>query len=156
MGIEIERKFLLSSDAWRTGAHGTLYRQGYLAVEKNRTVRVRRVGTKGFITVKGISTGASRAEYEYEIPATDADAMLDSLCLRPLIEKTRYCVTHRGFTWEIDEFHGENEGLVLAEIELASEDQPFDLPSWAGKEVTEDARYYNSRLVNRPFSQWQS
>lgn len=156
MALEIERKFLLKSDAWREGAQGTLYRQGYLCTDKERTVRVRRAGTRGFITLKGISRGASREEFEYEIPAADADAMLKSLCLHPLVEKTRYCVEYRGFTWEIDEFFGQNEGLVIAEIELESEEQPFDLPAWAGEEVTGDARYFNASLSQHPFREWSS
>ena len=156
MGMEIERKFLLCSDAWREGAHGTLYRQGYLSTEKERTVRVRRAGEQGFITIKGISTGASRAEFEYEIPAEEADAMLDTLCLRPLIEKTRYKVEYGSFIWEVDEFHGENEGLLLAEIELESEDQSFELPEWVGEEVTGDTKYFNSSLIATPYKSWQS
>ena len=154
MGFEIERKFLLCSDVWRKGAHGTLYRQGYLNTDKARTVRVRRAGEEGFITIKGLSKGAARAEFEYAIPVAEADVMLNTLCLHPLIEKTRYRVEYRGFIWEIDQFHGENEGLILAEIELESEAQPFELPEWAGQEVTGDAKYFNSYLIKNPFRRW--
>jgi adenylate cyclase len=118
-----------------------------------RTVRVRLLGERAFLTVKGPTAGASRAEFEYAIPPDDARAMLD-LCEKPLIEKTRYVVPHGGLVWEIDEFHGANAGLVVAECELASEDQPLDKPDWVGEEVTGDARYYNSSLVARPFSTW--
>lgn len=108
MATEIERKFLIKGDSWRQGATGKRYRQGYLSTVKERTVRIRTAGDKGFITVKGINTGPSRAEYEYEIPLSDANEMLDRLCERPLIEKTRYRIASDGLTWEVDEFEGEN------------------------------------------------
>ena len=155
MAHEIERKFLLTSDEWRSGVEGRLYRQGYLSTEKERTVRVRIVGQRGVLTVKGLTRGISRLEFEYEIPLADATRLLDELCHRPLIEKTRYEVAHAGLTWEIDEFHGDNAGLVVAEVELASEDQTIELPGWIGKEVSGDPRYYNSNLAQHPFSEWQ-
>ena len=156
MGIEIERKFLISSDDWRGLAEGVEYRQGYLSTVKERTVRVRTVAEEGYLTVKGISIGASRAEFEYEIPINDAHEMLDELCLRPLIEKRRYRIPIAELTWEIDEFFGENHGLTIAEVELESEHQPVDLPPWIGQEVTGDPRYFNSNLVTNPFSTWDA
>jgi CYTH domain-containing protein len=154
MGTEIERKFLLKGDAWRALARGTAYRQGYLSTVKERTVRVRTVGERGFLTVKGVTTGVRRAEFEYEIPRADADAMLDDLCERPLIEKTRYRIEHGGLVWEVDEFFGENAGLVLAEVELDSESQKIALPGWVGEEVSGDPRYFNANLIKNPYSTW--
>lgn len=154
MGTEIERKFLLKDDAWRTGAVGTMYRQGYLNSAKERTVRIRTVGDRAFLTVKGVTTGATRAEYEYPIPFDDCNAMLDTLAEKPLIEKKRYRIRHGGLTWEIDEFFGENLGLVVAEIELQSENQAFDRPQWIGAEVTGDPRYFNSNLIKHPYTRW--
>ena len=154
MGIEIEKKFLLCGSSWRDIAVGSEYRQGYLPAEIGCTVRVRLAGIKGYLTIKGKSIGAARPEYEYEIPAADAREMLDRLCRKPLIEKTRFKVEHRGFIWEIDEFTGENQGLLVAEIELEYEDQPFEKPEWIGREVTGDTRYFNARLVENPYSKW--
>ena len=154
MGVEIERKFLVASNAWRERAEATRYRQGFLSTEPERTVRVRVAGLRGSITVKGKNVGARRAEYEYEIPLADAERMLDTLCRRPLIEKTRYTLTAAPHTWEIDVFEGDNAGLVVAEIELGSEDEPFDKPSWLGAEVTDDPRYFNSNLVANPYGKW--
>ncbi len=154
MGQEIERKYLVRGDAWRHLAEGTVYRQGYLSTVKERTVRVRSMGDRGFLTVKGITVGATRTEFEYAIPLDDADRMLDELCLRPLIEKTRYLVTHGGHEWEIDEFTGENAGLVVAEVELDSEDEAIALPEWIGDEVTHDPRYFNANLIAHPFTAW--
>jgi len=154
MPIEIERKFLVAAESWREGATGTLFRQGYLCTEPERTVRVRLAGDRGTLTVKGKTEGISRAEFEYPIPAAEAAELLDRLCLRPLIEKTRYRVEHAGRVWEIDEFFGENQGLVLAEVELESADARLELPPWSGREVSDDPRYYNASLVQCPFSQW--
>ncbi len=117
-------------------------------------MRVRTIGAQGYLTIKGISIGASRTEYEYEIPVDDAHELLDELCLRPLIEKRRHRVPFGGLIWEIDEFFGENHGLIVAEVELTSEDQDVELPPWIGEEVTGDPRYFNSSLVERPFSTW--
>jgi adenylate cyclase len=155
MGIEIEKKFLLTGTEWKQLATGTAYRQGYLNSAKERTVRVRTINNQGFLTIKGVSVGATRLEYEYEIPLEDANALLDELCEKPLIEKNRYKVNFSGFTWEIDEFFGENDGLIVAEIELESEDQTFDKPDWVGEEVTGDSRYFNSNLINNPYSKWE-
>lgn len=156
MGIEIEKKFLLANNEWRGLGEGAEYRQGYLNVEKGRTVRVRTINDRGILTVKGPNTGNSRLEFEYDIPLTDATEMLDRLCHKPLIEKTRYTVEFNGFIWEIDEFSGENEGLIFAEIELAEESQQFPKPPWVGREVTGDPRFYNANLVNYPYHIWKN
>ena len=154
MPQEIERKFLVRNDSWRGQDAGKHYRQGYLSTVKERTVRVRTAADKGFLTIKGITVGASRSEYEYEIPAADANEMLDRLCERPLIEKTRYRIPHAGLVWEVDEFEGENRGLITAEVELKDEHQSVAPPDWIGKEVTGDPRYFNANLVARPFTTW--
>lgn len=153
MGKEIERKFLVTGDAWREGKR-TRYRQGYLSVARERTVRVRVSGDNAFLTIKGITVGASRDEFEYPLPVDDAEAMLDGLCLRPLIEKYRHRIEYHGMTWEVDEFLGDNAGLVVAEIELEHPQQPFDIPPWIGAEVTGDPRYYNASLVADPYMRW--
>lgn len=156
MGKEIERKFLVVGDQWRKDAEGTRYRQGFLSTDPDRTVRVRVSATaRARLTVKGRTHGATRDEYEYEIPVVDANEMLERLALRPLIEKTRYRVEVSGLTWEVDVFHGVNEGLVLAEVELGSEDQELERPDWCGEEVTGDARYYNASLVSHPYREWK-
>jgi len=154
MGREIERKFLLAGEGWRGLAEGVEYRQGYLCADKERTVRVRIAGEKGFLTIKGATVGAARSEYEYTIPLTEAREMLDTLCPQPQIEKKRYTIPYRGGVWEVDEFSGRNAGLIVAEIELESEDQTFERPDWVGEEVTGDARYYNAALCVEPFSTW--
>lgn len=155
MGKEIERKFLVTSAAYRDLARGVRYRQGYLSSAAERTVRVRTIDEKGFLTIKGITVGASRAEYEYEIPAAEADEMLANLCEKPLIEKDRYKVPFGGLLWEIDEFFGDNEGLVVAECELSSDDQKIEKPGWIGDEVTGDPRYYNANLARNPYRAWR-
>ncbi len=153
MGKEIERKFLVRGEAWRALASGVRYRQGYLSTVKERTVRVRTVGERGYLTVKGITVGATRKEFEYEIPAADAAALLE-LCEQPLVEKVRYRIPADGLTWEVDEFEGVNRGLIVAECELASEEQRIELPPWIGAEVTGDPRYFNSNLIAHPFTTW--
>ena len=156
MGQEIERKFLVSGD-FRSGAKGaTRITQGYLCSVPERTVRVRIRGEKGYITVKGAgsASGASRFEWEKEIPADEARELM-RLCEPGVIDKTRWLVPIGTHTFEVDEFHGENEGLILAEVELGSEDEPFELPSWLGDEVTGDPRYYNSALSRHPFREWE-
>lgn len=152
MGIEIERKFLVDGTAWRQGA-GVRFSQGYLNRDKERTVRVRIAGEKAFLTVKGMSIGASRAEFEYEIPVADAEQLL-KLSDGPVIEKIRRVIQLEEAVWEVDEFLGENAGLVVAEIELQSEDQVFARPEWLGEEVTHDSRYFNSSLSTHPFNRW--
>jgi adenylate cyclase len=149
MGTEIERKFLVTDPSVVDGLSGSIIRQGYLSRDPERTVRVRRKGARGVITIKGASSGASRSEWEYEIPPDDADALL-ALCEGPVLDKTRYEIEVAGRTWEVDVFAGANEGLVMAEVELDSEDAVVQLPSWAGLEVTDDARYYNANLSRHP------
>ena len=153
MGTEIERKYLVQGVAWKDLAEGTLYRQGYLNSLKERVVRVRTMGDNAAFTVKGITVGATRAEFEYPIPFDDATKMLE-LCEQPIIEKTRYKVPIGHLVWEVDEFHGVNEGLTVAECELESEDQAIDKPAWVGDEVTGDPRYFNSNLIANPFTTW--
>ena len=154
MGKEIERKYLLKGDSWRSLAKGTKYRQGYLNSTKERVVRVRTIGDKGYLTIKGITTGATRVEYEYDIPISDATAMLDDLCEKPVIEKNRYKITFAGLVWEVDEFFGENMGLIVAEVELEDEGQRFEKPEWIGDEVTGDPKYFNSNLIVNPYIKW--
>jgi len=154
MAIEIERKFLVKGDEWRSLGTGTLYRQGYIATKAGITVRVRLAGNQGYITIKGASVGISRAEYEYSIPAEDAQEMLDNLCEPPLIEKTRYKIELAGLTWEVDEFAGENQGLIVAEVEITDENQTVELPEWIDREVSDDSRYFNANLAKNPFKQW--
>jgi CYTH domain-containing protein len=155
MKIEIERKFLLSDEAWRDGARGVLYRQGYLCTDPERTVRVRLGGEAAILAIKGAGDGLARPEFEYPIPAEEAALLLDSLCLQPLVEKYRYLVPFAGLTWEIDEFLGANAGLLLAEVELTRADQAVVLPPWIGREVTGDHRYYNAWLARHPFTTWK-
>jgi adenylate cyclase len=152
---EIERKFLVDSGAWHPqSGRGVRMRQGYLSADPARIVRVRREGATAAIAVKGATVGIERVEYEYAVPPADADVMLDRLCLRPLIEKTRYREEWAGHTWEIDVFEGDNAGLVVAEVELASPHEPVTLPPWVGAEVSGDPRYYNARLIKHPFKDW--
>lgn len=155
MGVEIEKKYLVKGNAWKVGAKGVQYRQGYLSSHPSRTVRIRTVEDKGYLTIKGIATGATRSEYEYEIPGAEATELLRDLCEKPIIEKIRYKIPYEGLLWEVDEFLGENAGLVVAEVELADENQPVPVPPWAGTEVTSDARYYNANLFKNPYSQWE-
>lgn len=154
--IEIERKFLVTSNAFKTDAFSqNKIAQGYLSSVPERTVRVRIKGDKGFVTVKGISSdsGMSRFEWEKEIPVDEAENLL-KLCEKSIIDKIRFNVTIGNHTFEVDEFHGENEGLIIAEIELNSENEAFEKPNWLGEEVTNDKRYYNSYLSNHPFKNW--
>lgn len=153
MAIEIERKFLVVGDAWRE-APAVFYSQGYLNSDKTRTVRVRIAGEQAFLTVKGVNQGASRVEFEYGIPVSDARALLQ-LCEQPLIEKYRRKITYAGFVWEVDEFLGENQGLVVAEIELPAEDTVFAKPEWVAGEVTHEPRYFNSNLAREPYCRWR-
>ena len=155
MAIEIERKFLLKNDSWREYVQSSqLIRQGYLAPLDTSSVRVRIEGDKANINVKSATIGITRLEYEYEIPMPDAVEMLDQLCRKPQVHKTRHLVQAGDHTWEIDEFYGENEGLLVAEIELDNENDKFGRPEWLAEEVSNDARYYNVNLVNKPYKQW--
>lgn len=153
MGTEIERKFLVVGEGWRAG-EGTRYRQGYLPTTGEVTVRVRLSGEHGFLTIKGPTVGLQRAEFEYEVPIEEARELLDTLCTRPQIEKTRYELEHAGRLWQVDEFHAENQGLVMAEVEIENEDEEVELPPWVGTEVSDDPRYTNARLARHPFSRW--
>ncbi len=153
MGKEIERKYLVKNDNWKSLAQGILYRQGYIATVGKQTVRVRIVGDIGYLTIKGESVGETRLEFEYPIPLEDATEMLDTLCDRPLIEKTRYKIPLGDLVWEVDEFAGENLGLVIAEVELQSENQQIELPEWIDRQVNEP-KYYNSNLVKHPYRNW--
>jgi adenylate cyclase len=154
MGQEIERKFLVRGDGWRQGASGVFCRQGYLLSEIGRTIRIRIHGTQAFLTIKGKTEGIARLEYEYPIPVVDAHEMLERLCACPWVEKTRYIVWHAGMKWEIDEFLQENQGLIVAEVELKFEGQVVELPTWVGEEVSHDPRYLNVNLAKYPYSQW--
>lgn len=155
MGVEIERKFLVVNDDWRGLATGVVYRQGYLCPEPGRTVRVRIAGDAAFLTIKGQTNGISRLEYEYPLPLADAEELLRELCLQPVIDKKRYRIPFQGFVWEVDEFFGENAGLVVAEIELQDAEQEFARPDWVGLEVSGDRRYYNGSLARYPYSAWK-
>lgn len=155
MAIEIERKFLVTGDGWRAHARRrTLLRQGYLANTARASVRVRLAGRGGWLSVKEMVPGRARAEYEARIAAADARQMLERLCEGALIEKWRHLVFYRRCEWEVDEFLGDNAGLVIAELELSSVNQRFPRPGWLGAEVTDDERYYNFRLSQRPFRHW--
>jgi CYTH domain-containing protein len=154
MAREIERKFLVTGDDWRKGARRSRLSQGYLLAEKGRSVRVRLEDGRGTVTIKGAARGLIRAEYEYSIPARDARELLDRLCEKPLIEKTRHRVRFGGLVWEIDEFVGDNAGLIVAEVELTSARQKVPLPPWIGKEVTRDPRYLNANLFKNPYRRW--
>lgn len=154
MGKEIERKFIVKDSDWQEGASGVSCRQGYIPTVNQVTVRVRVMGDQGYITLKGQHKGITRTEYEYTVPVSDANQMLDTLCAKPIIEKTRYTLTFADMVWEIDVFSGENEGLVIAEVELEDEGQPVTLPSWVGEEVSHDPRYRNANLVRNPYKNW--
>lgn len=155
MALEIERKFMVKNELWRENVESQArIMQGYLANGDNATVRVRVKGNAAYLTIKGASAGISRSEYEYPIPVEDAEAMLQELALFPAIDKVRYNVRSGGHLWELDLFAGENEGLVMAEVELASEDEVFEIPEWAGEEVSSDPRYYNASLAQNPYKSW--
>ena len=156
MANEIERKFLVINQEYKSLGTKHYIHQGFLSTDKERVVRIRVLDEQAFITVKGKNTGATRTEFEYEIPLEDAKFMLEQICFRPTIEKYRYNINYEGFTWEVDEFLGENEGLLVAEIELEVADQEFSLPGWVGEEVTADPRYYNANLVKNPYKNWKT
>ncbi|WMW78989.1 CYTH domain-containing protein [Undibacterium cyanobacteriorum] len=154
MGLEIERKFLVKNDAWRGLVTPVVMCQAYISADPERIVRVRIEDEQARLTVKGKASGISRAEWEYSIPVEDARRMLESVCTPQQIIKHRYRIPYAGFTWEVDEFFGANQGLVVAEIELASEDQVFEKPDWIGEEVSHDFRYVNANLLKQPYSSW--
>ncbi len=153
MGSEIERKYLVDVTRWTPRGAGVLYRQGYLSSHQERAVRVRVHGTTAKLTIKGATHGVTRSEYEYDLPLADATELL-ALCEQPLIEKTRHTEEHGEMTWEIDVFHGDNDGLVVAEVELTAETQSIEVPAWATREVSDDPRYYNSNLIAHPYRTW--
>ena len=155
MGIEIERKFLVNHAHWEQLEKpvGEFYRQGYLLTDPQKTIRVRQTSDKGFLTIKGVSVGATRSEYEYEIPFEEAKELLDQFAVAEL-SKVRYKIFLGNHIWEVDVFSGKNQGLIVAEIELKSEDETFDIPDWIDREVTGEERYYNSNLVTEPFEDW--
>lgn len=154
MPFEIEHKFLVKSTIYRSLAEPVSYRQGYLAILPGKVVRIRTAGGRGYLTIKVTVSTLTRKEYEYEIPFTDAQEMLSGMCIGTVIEKVRYRIPYEGFIWEVDEFLGENAGLVVAEIEVSREEEIFMKPGWVGEEVTNDPRYLNSNLSNRPFNTW--
>jgi len=156
MGVEIERKFIVNKQRWEEAVKSEPYylRQGYLLTDADKTIRVRETSSKGFFTIKGISSGASRQEFEYEIPVEEAKELLNSFSISEL-SKYRYEIYFAGKLWEVDVFHDANEGLIVAEIELNSEDELFELPDWVTEEVTNDPRYYNSNLTLLPFKKWK-
>ena len=154
MGIEIERKFLVHPDKLPKLTNGYTIKQGYIPTHDLTTVRIRIQDKEAFLTIKGKSVGASRLEFEYSIPLADAKIMLENLCSTSYVDKTRYLIDHQSHTWEVDVFEGLNKGLIVAEIELHSEEKNFTLPEWVSKEVTHDKRYFNSQLIEYPYSQW--
>jgi len=155
MAIEIEHKFLLENEDWRQQIdHSVYYQQGYLSSTKKNSIRVRISDTQGWLNIKSPVIGAKRLEYEYQIPLADAKEIIEKLCHKPIIEKIRHYVFHDNHTWEIDEFEGDNKGLIVAEIELKNMQEKFSLPTWAGQEVTHDLRYYNNCLCKKPFKEW--
>lgn len=154
MGIEIERKFLVVSDEWKRLAEPVFMRQGYICSSPGRVVRVRIEADSAMLTMKGKSSGISRGEWEYVIPLMDAEELLRDLCEQPLIEKKRYRIAIDGLVWEVDEFLGDNAGLIVAEVELLSEEQNVILPNWVGEEVSHDHRYANANLFKHPYTRW--
>ncbi len=155
MALEIERKFLVTSQAWRqSSTRSRHFRQGYLARADRASVRVRSDGEQAWLNIKAAVAGASRAEFEYPVPIGDAEVMLTTLCADALVEKTRFWVPYAEHTWEVDVFEGANAGLVVAEVELGAVDEPVALPPWVGREVTEDVRYYNNYLAMKPYATW--
>jgi adenylate cyclase len=156
MALEIERKFLVTSDAWRAQARSReLLRQGYLQSGESSSIRVRTAGDKAWLNIKAKRSGMTRLEYEYPIPRQDADEILDELCKGPRVAKYRHEIVLGAHTWEVDEFLGDNQGLVVAEIELSDEAEAFERPAWLGEEVTHDERYYNFNLALRPYGAWR-
>ncbi|MCC8427057.1 CYTH domain-containing protein [Mucilaginibacter sp. UR6-11] len=155
MGIEIERKFLVDHDKWQLlpKPQGCIMRQGYIVNEPDRTIRLRLAGDKAYLTFKSGTSGISRREYEYEIPVNEAAELFEQF-VKAGLQKTRYCITYMDKLWEVDVFEGDNYGLIIAEIELKREDEPFELPEWVTTEVSEDARYYNANLSLKPYNTW--
>ena len=155
MGIEIERKYLVKSNEWKSSGVKKLYQQGYLLIDKTKTIRVRTIEDTAYLTIKGASSGISRSEFEYEIPVEDAKFMLANLCEKPIIEKYRTKIELNELIWEVDEFVGDNTGLIIAEVELKNEYQKIVLPDWIGEEVSGNPKYNNSYLVKNPYKNWK-
>ena len=155
MAIEIERKFLVKEIPFAMAKRSLKINQGYILNEKRKVIRVREKGDDYFLTIKGNNIGISRLEYDFPISKDDAKELIIHFCKTTLIEKTRHYVEHKGHTWEVDEFHGTNDGLIVAEIELESEDEKFEIPNWIGEEVTQDERYYNMNLAVHPYTSWE-
>lgn len=157
MGIEIEHKFLIRDERWRSQVERSMWiRQGYLISDARCSVRVRIAGEQAFLNIKSGTLGIQRSEYEYPIPVADAEEILNALCEKPLLEKTRHLVRCGEHLWEVDEFAGDNAGLIVAELELSRPDEPFVRPDWLGEEVSHDIRYYNSQLARHPYRTWAS
>ncbi len=154
MALEIERKFLVKDDSWKFLAKGVSYKQGYLFASKEKSVRIRIAGDKGFVTIKGSRLGIVRDEFEYEIPCADAIELLNNYCTNGLVEKNRYKILYKEKIWEVDEFLGKNKGLIIAEIELNDASEIFEKPIWVGEDVSHEPKYYNSNLVSHPFCEW--
>ena len=154
MAIEIERKFLVKEKPFSIAKRSLKINQGYVINEKSKVIRVREKGDDYFLTIKGNNIGISRLEYDFPISKEDAKELIFHFCKTTLIEKTRHYIKYKGHTWEVDEFHGKNNGLIVAEIELESEDEKFEKPDWVGEEVTQDDRYYNMNLAIHPFTSW--
>ena len=155
MAVEIERKYLIDLEKLGTLKNANRIKQGYITTNKDAVVRVRVKNDKAYLTIKGSNTGIARLEFEYEIPLNEANEMLEKLCQKPVIDKTRYIINHENHTWEVDIFYGDNEGLVVAEVELSSEDEHINLPIWVKEEVSHDDRYFNSNLMKLPFKDWE-
>lgn len=155
MALEIERKYLIDLEKISPLENGIRIKQGYLSINKNAVVRVRVKNDKAYLTIKGSNSGIARLEFEYEIPLDEANEMLEKLCQKPVIDKTRYLINHENHTWEVDVFYGDNEGLVVAEVELLREDEHINLPIWIKEEVSHDDRYFNSNLMKLPFKDWE-
>lgn len=156
MGVEIEKKFLLLNDSWRNLVDKSVeFRQGYLVGGDKSSVRIRIEGDKSNLNIKGATLGVRRQEFEYSIPMDEAQEMLSTLCDEPLIEKIRHYINDGDHVWEVDEFSGDNAGLIVAEIELKDENESFTQHDWIGKEVSEDKRYYNSMLIKNPYKNWK-
>ena len=155
MALEIERKYLIDLEKIGTLENGIRIKQGYLSTNKDAVVRVRVKNDKAYLTIKGSNSRITRLEFEYEIPLNEANEMLEKLCQKPVIDKTRYLINYENHTWEVDVFYGDNEGLVVAEVELSSEDEHINLPIWVKEEVSHDDRYFNSNLMKFPFKDWE-
>jgi adenylate cyclase len=156
ISLEIERKFLVADDSWRGDINGSVdIVQGYLANTNMCSIRIRTAGEKASINLKSMTLDIVRTEYEYPLPLDEAQSILNSLCIQPLIMKSRYHITYKGHDWEVDEFKGDNNGLMVAEIELDNPNAQFEKPAWLGKEVSKDIRYYNVSLVDKPYKHWQ-